>query len=473
MRIAIIGQSAFASEVLKLLQKNGHDIVGVFTVPDKDGREDALATTASACGVSRVLKLGRWRSKAGGGVLPEVMCAYEEVQAELNVLPFCSQFIPMEVITWPKHQSIVYHPSLLPRHRGASSVNWTLIEGDTKGGFSVFWADDGLDTGPLLLQRECDVLPDDTVDALYSRFLFPEGVKAMGEAVELIASGKAPRIAQPTEGATYDPMLNKKELRRVDFSKMTGQALHNFIRGMDKVPGAWITLEGQATRVYGSSRWPSGPVEGARQVSVEGMSRPGLVHEQGLLLCGCDGEWVNVRQLASEETGRVSLASRFGQQQADAEALELNQEEQAMVGKLKGIWTSILRRDVADDTDLFECGAGSMDVTRLVEEARDACGLQLAAEDVYLASRFSDFVRAAVLKSRGQGSGGDDVSYDAVELQANGRSIRVPHQLFIDGKFVNSSWGRSSEVVNPTDESVLCRVESAFCRGRRSGGVGG
>ncbi|XP_077495034.1 cytosolic 10-formyltetrahydrofolate dehydrogenase [Amblyomma americanum] len=461
MRIAIIGQSAFASEVLKLLQQNGHEIVGVFTVPDKDGREDALATTATACGVPRVLKLARWRARGGGGVLPEVMCAYEEAQAELNVLPFCSQFIPMEVITWPKHQSIVYHPSLLPRHRGASSVNWTLIEGDQRGGFSVFWADDGLDTGPLLLQRECEVLPDDTVDTLYARFLFPEGVRAMGEAVELIASGKAPRIVQPAEGATYDPMLNKRELRRVDFAKLSGRALHNFIRGMDKVPGAWITLEGQATRVYGSSLWPSGPVEGGRPVSVEGMSRPGLVHDGGLLLCGCDGVWVNVRQLASEETGRVSLASRFGQESTDGEALELSDEEQALVEKIRGIWKGILRRDVDDDTDLFECGAGSMDVTRLVEEARDACALELAAEDVYLASRFADFSRAAVLRSRGQGSGGNEVTYDAVELRANGREIRVAHQLFIDGKFVNSSWGRSSEVVNPSDESVLCRVESA------------
>lgn len=461
MRIAIIGQSAFASEVMKLLQQNRHDVVGVFTVPDKDGREDALATAASACGVSRVVKLARWRAKGGGGVLPEVMAAYEDVKAELNVLPFCSQFIPMEVITWPKHQSIVYHPSLLPRHRGASSVNWTLIEGDRHAGLSVFWADDGLDTGPLLLQRQCEVLPDDTVDSLYSRFLFPEGVRAMGEAVELIAAGKAPRTVQPTEGATYDPMLNKRELRRVDFSKLSGQALHNFIRGMDKVPGAWITLEGQATRVYGSTLWPPGPVEGGRPVSVEGMSCPGLVHDSGLLLRGCDGAWVNVRQLASEETGRVSLASRFGQAQADGEALELTDDERTLVEKLRGTWKSILRRDVDDDTDLFECGAGSMDVTRLVEEARDSCGLELGAEDVYLASRFADFVRVAVLRSRGQGSGGGELSFDAVELHANGMDIRVAHQLFVDGQFVNSSWGRSSEVVNPGDESVLCRVESA------------
>lgn len=138
-----------------------------------------------------------------GQAIPEVVDQYTRTGAELNVLPFCSQFIPMEVINHPKHGSIIYHPSLLPRHRGASAINWsvgmlelknktawgsqvehtvpdchrTLIHGDKKGGFTVFWADDGLDTGPILLQRECDVEPNDTVNTIYKRFLFPEGVK--------------------------------------------------------------------------------------------------------------------------------------------------------------------------------------------------------------------------------------------------------------------------------------------------------
>ncbi|MEQ2195468.1 hypothetical protein XENOCAPTIV_013321, partial [Xenoophorus captivus] len=94
-------------------------------------------------------------------------------------MPFCSQFIPMNVIDHPKHGSIIYHPSILPLHRGASAINWTLIHGDKKAGFTVFWADDGLDTGPILLQRECAIETTDTVDTLYHRFLFPEGIKAM------------------------------------------------------------------------------------------------------------------------------------------------------------------------------------------------------------------------------------------------------------------------------------------------------
>lgn len=97
------------------------------------------------------------------------------------------------------------------------------MEGDKQAGFSVFWADNGLDTGPILLQRSCPVEVNDTVDTLYNSFLYPEGIKAMGEAVDLVAKGTAPQTPQTEEGATYDPMLNKKELQKIDWSKTTQQ----------------------------------------------------------------------------------------------------------------------------------------------------------------------------------------------------------------------------------------------------------
>lgn len=456
MKIAIIGQSAFASDVFKLLRQNGHDIVAVFTIPDKAGREDILATTASEAG-TRVFKFPRWRLK--GVALPEVLEAYQSVGAELNVMPFCSQFIPMEVITWPKHQSIVYHPSLLPRHRGASAINWTLMEGDSTAGLSVFWADDGLDTGPLLLQRQCPVEPNDTVDTLYMRFLFPEGVKAMGEAVELIAQGVAPRTVQPTEGATYDAMLNKRELCKIEFDRLKGASLHNFIRGMDKVPGAWIMLDGQATKVFGSSLWSGPAPSDAREVCVEGMSGPGLVHSGGLLLRASDDVLVNVQKLQSEETGRMTSAAKYGQADENGD-LELSESENALVEQLRGIWKGILRCDVDQETDFFKCGAGSMDVIRLVEEVKDSCGLSLENEDVYMSTVFEDFAKTAVLRSRG-GSGTPTLVFDPVVVKANGMDVSFATQLFINNQFVDSSSGKTVDIINPTDESVICKVHCA------------
>ena len=92
-----------------------------------------------------------------------------------------------------------------------------MIEGDSKGGFSIFYPDDGLDTGPLLLQRECDIGPNETVDTIYKSFMYPEGIKAMAEAVDMIGKGEAPCIVQKEEGATYDAYLNKPELCRYYF----------------------------------------------------------------------------------------------------------------------------------------------------------------------------------------------------------------------------------------------------------------
>ncbi|KAF7658351.1 hypothetical protein LDENG_00014060 [Lucifuga dentata] len=121
LKLAIIGQSLFGQEVYSNLRKQGHKVVGVFTIPDKDGKADPLAVAAEKDGTP-VFKFPRWRVK--GKPIPEVVEAYKAVGAELNVMPFCSQFIPMNIIDHPRHGSIIYHPSILPLHRGASAINW-------------------------------------------------------------------------------------------------------------------------------------------------------------------------------------------------------------------------------------------------------------------------------------------------------------------------------------------------------------
>ena len=123
LKVAVIGQSLFGLEVYKELMKNGHKVVGVFTVPDVNGKPDPLGEKSEKDGIP-TFKFKAWRSKATGGVIPSVMDKYQALGAELNVLPFCSQFIPMDVINKPEHKSIIYHPSILPRHRGASAINW-------------------------------------------------------------------------------------------------------------------------------------------------------------------------------------------------------------------------------------------------------------------------------------------------------------------------------------------------------------
>ncbi|CAG10748.1 unnamed protein product [Tetraodon nigroviridis] len=456
MRIAVIGQSLFGQEVYKELRKDGHTIVGVFTIPDKDGKADPLATQAEKDGVP-VFKFPRWRVK--GQAIPEVVDQYTRTGAELNVLPFCSQFIPMEVINHPKHGSIIYHPSLLPRHRGASAINWTLIHGDKKGGFTVFWADDGLDTGPILLQRECDVEPNDTVNTIYKRFLFPEGVKGTVEAVKLIAEGNAPKITQPAEGATYE-CIQKKDNAKIDWNQ-SAEALHNWIRGNDKVPGAWAEVDGQKVTFYGSSLVDNGAAARGQPLEIPGASRPAMVTKSGLVLFGNDGKSLLVKNLQFEDGKMIAAAQYFSS--GSSAAVELTEEEQSFAEQMRAVWHSILSNasQIEDSTDFFKAGAASMDVVRLVEEVKlRASNCQLQNEDVYMNTTFQDFIQMCVRKLRGE-DGEEELVVDYVEKNINHMTIRMPHQLFIDGEFVDAEGGKTYKTINPTDGLPICEVSLA------------
>uniref|UniRef100_A0A8C8ZWS7 formyltetrahydrofolate dehydrogenase n=1 Tax=Prolemur simus TaxID=1328070 RepID=A0A8C8ZWS7_PROSS len=463
MKIAVIGQSLFGQEVYCHLRKEGHVVVGVFTVPDKDGKADPLGLEAEKDGVP-VFKFPRWRAR--GQVLPDVLAKYQALGAELNVLPFCSQFIPMEVIDAPRHGSIIYHPSLLPRHRGASSINWTLIHGDKKGGFTIFWADDGLDTGDLLLQKECEVLPEDTVSSLYNRFLFPEGIKGMVQAVRLIAEGKAPRIPQPEEGATYEG-IQSKEKAMVRWAQEAsrgevGGGIHGFLRPLEWWPCRTSLLvvnlglpapalpRGLETEGGMSHAAPRG---GATVIPARGLTTTGTV--QSLL------SQLLVKNIQLED-GKMILASNFFKG-ADTSALELTEDELVTAEAVRSAWQRILPNivQVEDATDFFKSGAASVDVVRLVEEVKELCdGLELENEDVYMATTFGDFIQLLVRKLRGDDGDGPCV-IDYVEMAVNKRTLQMPHQLFIGGAFVDADGGKTYDTINPTNGSVICQVSLA------------
>ncbi|XP_023155521.1 mitochondrial 10-formyltetrahydrofolate dehydrogenase [Amphiprion ocellaris] len=455
LKLAIIGQSLFGQEVYSNLRKQGHKVVGVFTVPDKDGKADPLAVAAEKDGTP-VFKFPRWRVK--GKPIPEVVDAYKSVGAELNVMPFCSQFIPMNVIDNPKHGSIIYHPSILPLHRGASAINWTLIQGDKKAGFSVFWADDGLDTGPILLQRECAVEPNDTVDTLYNRFLFPEGIKAMVESVQLIADGKAPRIPQTEEGASYEG-IQKKSNAKVNLAQ-PAEAIHNWIRGHDKVPGAWTVINGQSVTLYGSSML-GGSAAAGQPLEIEGASQPGIVTKNGLVLYGTDGKALVVKNLQFED-GKMIPASKYFSS-GESSSVELTDDEKKMAEEIRNTWKGILSNvsAIENTTDFFKSGAASMDVVRLVEEVKQKCaGVQLQNEDVYMATTFQDFIQMFVRRLRGEDQE-EELLIDYATKDVNNMTVKMPYQCFINGGFEDAENSKTYDTINPTDGSVICKVSYA------------
>ena len=241
MRIALIGQAAFAEKALDALLKHGDEIVHVFSPPDPPaGRPDALTAK------SRELKLPL--SQPASFKTDAAFEEFRALEADLAVLAFVTLIVPERVLYAPRHQSICFHPSLLPRHRGASSINWTLIAGDTETGVSWFWPDKGLDTGPLLLQKKIPVEPNDTVGSIYFSRLFPLGIDSMIEAIDLIKNGNPPRIAQDESRATYEPIC-RDEHAKVDFSRPANE-VHNLIRGCDPQPGSYADLDGRRMRLY-------------------------------------------------------------------------------------------------------------------------------------------------------------------------------------------------------------------------------
>lgn len=284
MRIILVGQGPFGEKVLEKLIRKGEDVVGVFSPPDKRG--EAMKALAEKSGIS-FFRPNLMKD-------PEVYDAYVKLKPELGILAFVTDILPEKLLTVPSLGTICYHPSILPRHRGASAINWAIIQGDTQTGLTIFWVDKGIDTGPILLQKEVEIRPDDTTGSLYFNTLFPMGVDAMVEAVELIKEGKAPRIPQGGSKATYEPPCDDR-VASVDFGKV-GKDVYNLIRGCDPQPGAYTIHKGKKIRFY-DAKMSSSTIE----------KQPGEVVsiEKGTLQIAVKGGIIRIAKLKVEKGEKI------------------------------------------------------------------------------------------------------------------------------------------------------------------------
>jgi methionyl-tRNA formyltransferase len=243
MRILLIGQAAFGANVLEKLMERNENVVAVYAPPDRPGgRTDPLKDAAVSKGID-VFQPTTYKDD-------QVFSEYTELKPDLTVMAFVTDIIPARFFEVPTHGTINYHPSLLPRHRGASAINWAVIMGDAKTGLSIFWPDGGIDTGLILLQKEIDIGPNDTTGSLYFNYLFPMGVDAILASIDMIKSGNAPRILQDEAGATYEPPCDDR-VAGIDWDK-PAEDLYNLVRGCDPQPGAFALFKGEKTRFYGA-----------------------------------------------------------------------------------------------------------------------------------------------------------------------------------------------------------------------------
>ena len=246
MRLIVMGQQAFGKAALeKLLEVGKDDVVAVYCAPDKEGRPvDPLKEAALEAGI-QVLQP---KSFKDGSTLDEM----RSFNSDLMIMAFVTLFVPEAARNIPANGSICFHPSLLPLHRGPSSINWPIIWGSTRTGFSWFYPTDGLDEGDILLQRECEIGPDDTLGNVYFRKIFPAAIESVIEVCDLFRSGKPPRSTQDEEKATYESWCRSSDAE-IDWNRGVDE-VYNLIRGTNPQPGAWTLRGSERVQVYDSEK---------------------------------------------------------------------------------------------------------------------------------------------------------------------------------------------------------------------------
>ncbi len=289
MRIVLIGQARFGEDVLKALINHGEDVVGVYAPVDAPGRPELLKVAAEKQGIP-VFQPARMRN-------PAVYTEYIKLKPDLNVMAFVTDILPLTILNYPKLGTIQYHPSLLPKHRGGSAINWAIINGETRTGVTIFWPDKGIDTGPILLQKETDISPDDTVGSLYYDKLYPLGVAALVESVALVRSGKAPRIPQDESRASYEVLCTENEAI-IDWSQPAAK-VYNLIRGTNPQPGATTYLRGAKLKIFDSV------LINALQDKLPGVVTE--ITEKGITVAGKDGA-ILVKRVQPAGSAKIAAA---------------------------------------------------------------------------------------------------------------------------------------------------------------------
>lgn len=242
MRVAIIGQQRFGEAVMEAFLNRGDEVAGIFVAPEKPyATPDPLRLGAEKRGVP-VFQMSNLTD-------PDAAAAMKSLDVDIGIMAFVLQFAPQDFVNIPRSGTIQYHPSLLPRYRGPSSINWPIVCGETETGLTIFRPTDGMDEGPVILQKKVSILPDDTLGKIYFERLFPLGVAAMLEAADLVVAGRHTETEQDASQANYEGWFRAAEAR-INWNSHVSQ-IYNLIRGSDPSPGAWTILDGEKVQFFG------------------------------------------------------------------------------------------------------------------------------------------------------------------------------------------------------------------------------
>lgn len=298
MRVIFIGQAPFGKDCLQALVNQGEEVVGVITVPDVPGQKRPNPVKELAGELSLPLfQPPRLRGE-------EVHSWVEGLAPDLLVLAFVTDIVARPIIELAALGAINYHPSLLPKYRGASAINWAVICGEKETGVTVHYIDEGIDTGDIILQEKVAIDPDDTVASLYFNKLYPLGVRLVAEAVRLIREGKAPRVPQDHALASYQPPIQEKHTV-IDWLQPAGR-VYDLIRGSNPVPGATTWLRGKKLKIWEARPWAGESLPGTPGEII------GFREGEGFLVATGDGA-ILVQRVQHAGEGKVAAAEFAGQ----------------------------------------------------------------------------------------------------------------------------------------------------------------
>ena len=246
MKILFMGTPDFAVPCLEKLIKDGHNIVGVLTQPDKpQGRKMKLTPPpVKELALQNNLEVYQPESLKNDAIKPLL----EEKQPELIVVVAYGKILPKYVLDFPKYGCINVHGSLLPRWRGAAPIQWSIIAGDKTAGVTTMKMSEGLDTGDMLLKYETEIGQTETAGELFDRLAL-SGAELLHDTIEQIDS-IVPEV-QDESKANYAHMLDK-QMAQIDWSK-SNKEIDCLIRGLNPWPIALTTLNGERLKVYSAS----------------------------------------------------------------------------------------------------------------------------------------------------------------------------------------------------------------------------
>lgn len=264
MRIVFMGTPDFAVPSLKRLIQDGHEIVGVYTQPDKPKNRGMKLTPSPVKVVALEHNLTVFQPKTLKD--EAVQQELKALAPELMVVAAYGKILPQAILDIPAVGCINVHSSLLPKYRGAAPINWAILNGESETGVTIMHVVAALDAGDIILQATTPIDLNESVEQLHDR-LAVMGAELLGQAVAELAAGTAPRIPQDESQYTYAPMLSR-ELSPIDWTR-SALEIHNQIRGLVPWPATTMELKGTRFKVFASlltgenENQPAGTVLGA------------------------------------------------------------------------------------------------------------------------------------------------------------------------------------------------------------------